>query len=303
MVDPQPLARRTILVTGGTSGTGLAGAIAWHSLGAQILLGARNQQRYAEVAMKFGGERLYPLIADLEDRSSIEIGLRDLQRGGIRPTDIVHCAAAGLEPILRHLMRSVVGLRRLPPGPERDAALERERTQLSRLVREHSDTAARVNFEGSRDLIGRVASTLPAGAQVIALSSTWCAGLRTGACPTFYRAVAESKVQFEDWMDAQAPGWAARGVAATVLVGHIISDTGSGKLIDRHVIPLMAEADQLRFRADYVTTAETTRAITGLLTEARPQSEAIRRVYLTGTGGLLDSEPEESVAVAGRVPL
>jgi NAD(P)-dependent dehydrogenase (short-subunit alcohol dehydrogenase family) len=300
--DPQSLASRTILVTGGTSGTGLAGAIAWHSLGAQILLGARSRQRYEEVAAKFGGERLHPMIADLEERSSIEAGVRQLELDGIRPTDIVHCAAAGLEPILRPLMRSVVGLRRLPPGPDRDEAIERERKQLGRLVREHSGTATRVNFEGSRDAMSRLATSLPEGAQVIALSSMWSAGLRVGACPAFYRAVAESKVQFEDWLETQAPVWAGRGTSATVLVGHIISDTGSGKLIDRHVVPLMAEADQLRFRADYVTTAETTQALTRLLIE-RPQPGAMRRVYLTGTGGLLDSKPDEAIAVAGRVPL
>ncbi len=302
MGDPQSLAGRTILVTGGTSGTGLAGSIAWHGLGAQILLGARSRQRYEVVAAKFGGERLHPVIADLEDRSSIEAGLRQLERDGIRPTDVVHCAAAGLEPILRPLMRSVVGLRRLPAGQERDDAIERERKQLSRLVREQSDSATRVNFEGSRDLLSRVATTLPAGSQVIALSSMWCAGLRTGACPGFYRAVAETKVQFEDWLETQAHEWAGRGISATVLVGHIISDTGSGKLIDRHVVPLMAEADQLRFRADYVTTAETTQAVTRLLTD-RARPGAMRRLYLIGTGGLLDSEPEEAVAVAGRVPL
>jgi NAD(P)-dependent dehydrogenase (short-subunit alcohol dehydrogenase family) len=300
--DPQSLAGRTILVTGGTSGTGLAGAIDWHGLGAQIVVGARSRQRYEEVAAKFGGERLHPMIADLEDRASIEVGVRQLERDGMRPTDIVHCAAAGLEPILRPLMRSVVGLRRLPPGPERDGAIERERKQLGKLVREHSDTATRVNLEGSRDVMSRVATTLPEGAQIIALSSMWCAGLRVGACPTFYRAVAESKVQFEDWLEAQALEWTAGGISATVLVGHIISDTGSGKLIDRHVVPLMAESDQLRFRADYVTTAETTQALTRLLS-GRPQPGAMRRMYLTGTGGLLDNEPEEAVAVAGRVPL
>ena len=66
------LAGRTILVTGGTSGTGLAVAKAAHRLGADVLIGSRSQTSYAEAAAAIGGDRVAPFIADFADPRSLE---------------------------------------------------------------------------------------------------------------------------------------------------------------------------------------------------------------------------------------
>ncbi|TMD79834.1 MAG: SDR family NAD(P)-dependent oxidoreductase, partial [Chloroflexi bacterium] len=117
------LAARTILVTGGTSGTGLAVAKAAHRLGADVLLGSRSQTSYAEAVAPIGDDRVAPFIADFADPRSLEAALDRVEMALNRPTDIVHCAAGGLEPMLRPLLRATAALRRTEPGPEREAAI------------------------------------------------------------------------------------------------------------------------------------------------------------------------------------
>ena len=305
-----PLAGRTLLITGATSGTGLAGAIAWHELGAHLLVGSRSEAGCARVADRLGDVRVGPFVADLGDASSVDAAVDRLEAAGRKPTDILHFAAGGLEPILRPLLRITAGLKRMPPSEARERGFADGEAELERLVAATSATGMAVNYEGPRRLLERVAPSLPEGGRIILFASVWSE--RPGKdCPTFYSSVAESKTRLERWVDAEAPRWASRDLAATVLVAHVISDTSTGKLIDRNIAPLMSPEDQSAFRAAYVTTEQTVRATTRILLEPAGSTGTLRRAYLVGSlvgsqvgsDGLTDDIPPQVRAVASRVPL
>lgn len=293
------MAGRTILVTGGTSGTGLAVAKEAQRLGAEVLIGSRSADSYAEAAAKVGSERVRPFLADIGDAASLDGAVDGL--AGARLTDVVHCAAGGLEPLLRPLLRATAALRRTEPGPERDAAIARHRDELERFVHDNSATAFAVNDAGPRHLLERISPALPDGARIIAFSSLWSEGVRRGHCPAFYWSVAESKTRFEEWLDDKAALWSPR-ISAAVLVGHLISDTSMGKLIDRNLLPLMAPEDVPPFRAGYVTSKEAAEATIEALTMPL-EPGALRRYYLVGSPKLTQDPDPAIMAVVGRMPL
>ena len=293
------LAGRTILVTGGTSGTGLAVAKEAHRLGAEVLIGSRSADSYAEAAAMVGSQRVRPFLADIGDAASLDRAVDGI--AGARLTDVVHCAAGGLEPLLRPLLRATAALRRTEPGPERDAAIARQRDELERFVHDNSATAFAVNDAGPRHLLERIAPALPDGARIIAFSSLWSEGVRRGHCPAFYWSVAESKTRFEEWLDEKAREWSPR-ISAAVLVGHLISDTSMGKLIDRNLLPLMAPEDVPPFRAGYVTSQEAAEATIEALTMPL-EPGALRRYYLVGSPKLTQDPDPAIMAVVGRMPL
>lgn len=296
------LAGRTVLVTGGTSGTGLAVATAAHRLGAAVIIGSRSRQSFTEAAAQFGGEGVSPFIADLGDLDSLEAAFDDLELSLHRPTDIVHAAAGGLESILRPLLRTTGRLRRMPAGPERDAEMERGHDEIARLVKQDSERAFAVNDEGPRWLLDRVARLLPDGGRIIGYSSLWSEGVRRGECPAFYRSIAESKMQFEDWLEEAARDlWAPR-LRVAMIVGHLISDTAMGRLIDRNLLPLMPPEVAGPFQAGYVTIEQTAAATMGLLT-GDLEPGALRRFYLIGSENLTTTPDPKLMAVVGRMPL
>jgi NAD(P)-dependent dehydrogenase (short-subunit alcohol dehydrogenase family) len=299
----EPLRGRTILVTGGTRGTGLAGALEWHRLGADIVLGARSMARYEEVCGTFPGGRVSPFVADLTDPTSIPAAIDRLMAPGVRVTDVVHCAAAGLEPQLRPLMRAVIALRRVAPGPDLDLAIGDHRGRLAALATTATKDAWSVNFESPREVTRLLAPSLTAGARVIAYSSVWSVGFPSGQCPGFYSAVAESKLALEAWLAEQATGaWRGGRIRPTVLVGHVIRDTTSGQFIDRHLTGLMTPPDQRAFRAAYISMAEMTAAASAILMESGT-IDGLSRRYVVGGRGVSDSIDPEVQATAGRVPL
>jgi NAD(P)-dependent dehydrogenase (short-subunit alcohol dehydrogenase family) len=296
------LTGRTILVTGGSSGSGLAGAIAWTELGAQVVLGSRSEDRYRDAAARLPAGSVHPFIADLGDPESIDGALDQLELTERAPTDIAHCAAGGLEPMLRPLLRATTALRRRPAGPERAAALAKHREEMARQASESAALAWRVNVDGPKRLIARLAPRLPDGARIISYASIWSALFAAGAYPAFYRAVAESKDGLEAWFAAEAPGWSSRRISLTVLIGHILSDTSTGMLIDRNLAPLMAAEDQPEFRSAYISTADITAAATRVLAEPDPPTGVLRRLYVTTSGQMLDKIPPRVAAIAARVP-
>lgn len=67
----KPLARQTIVITGGTSGNGLATAEAAVAAGANVVIAARNEAALAQVKERLG-PRVVTVAADVADRAQVE---------------------------------------------------------------------------------------------------------------------------------------------------------------------------------------------------------------------------------------
>src|SRR5207249_11591348 len=126
------------------------------------------------------------------------------------------------------------------------------RDELDRMVAVKAAGAFVVNRVGHRWRFERLVHMLRDGGGLIVYSSLWSEGVRRGDCPAFYWSVAESKTQFEEWLDQAAHEWGLR-FSAAVLIGHLISDTSMGKLIDRNMVQFMAPEDVPPFRSGYIT--------------------------------------------------
>ena len=70
------LATKTMIVTGGSKGIGLAAARSLLDRGANVAIFARNQQGLERAAAALASDRLLPLAVDLTDRTAVEEACR-----------------------------------------------------------------------------------------------------------------------------------------------------------------------------------------------------------------------------------
>ena len=291
----------TVLVTGGSSGTGLAVVREAHRLGAEVIAGSRSPERLAALSEELGGERFHPFAVDITDAAAARTALLALAAGGLRPTDLVHSAAGGFEPVVRQLVRRCVALRRVPAG-ELPAAIESARAEITPLVAASREGAMRVNYTSARSLIEEVATGLPRGGSITVYSSLWTTFFTRA--PGFYRSIAESKGALDRWVEESAPAWAERGITTAIISGHIILDSAMGQLIDRFLAPLMPAPAQTRFRSYYITTEDMVKVtITGISEAAARPGRSMIWTFLIGPHQVLDDLSEDTPALADLLPL
>jgi NAD(P)-dependent dehydrogenase (short-subunit alcohol dehydrogenase family) len=295
---------RTVLITGGASGAGAATARELHRLGAEIVIGTRRPERYAEMARELGKCRVHPFVVDITDQDRARRELDLLITRGVRVTDLVHCAAGGLERIMRRFLRSLIALRRMPEA-ERSAAVELLRRDLEGWLSPELDFALRVNFDAPRALTEHVLPTLPPGSSILVYSSLWSTFCGRGRMPAFYPTVAASKRAFESWLTSNAPSWAERGISVAIVSGHVIRDTHLGELIDEYLVPLLPREQQARARSFFIDSIDMVRAAVGEL--GRAQREAAdgrpRWWYVYGPGQIVDNLPADAAPLVEGTPL
>jgi NAD(P)-dependent dehydrogenase (short-subunit alcohol dehydrogenase family) len=294
---------RTVLVTGGSSGTGLALVRELHRLGATVVVGTRRPERYAKIATELGALRVHPFVADLTDLEQASTQLRDLLAGGPRPTDVVHSAAGGLEPILRQLMRKVIALRKVAPA-ELEGALEQARSEIRELVAANRSHAYQVNFDAPTRLLEEAAAALPEGGSLVFYSSLWSSFYGRVPTPQFYAGVAESKLALESWLEERAPAWAERRITTAIISGHTAADTSMGEVIDRHLAPLLG-ARQERFRGFFITAGDMVGATIDVLRLAGRADApgGLLRRYLHGPGRVFEELSADTESLADTIPL
>jgi NAD(P)-dependent dehydrogenase (short-subunit alcohol dehydrogenase family) len=295
---------RTVLITGGASGSGAATARELHRLGAEIVIGTRRPERYAEMARELGERRVHPFIVDITDENGTRREMDLLIARGVRVTDLVHCAAGGLEPIMRRFLRRLMALRRMPRA-DRPAAVELLCRDLSMWLKPELDFAFRVNFDAPRALIEHILSTLTPGSSIVFYSSLWSTFHGRARTPAFYPTVAASKRAFESWLTANALWWAERGVSVAIISGHVIRDTHLGQLIDEHLVPLLPQEQQARARSFFIESIDMVRTAVGEL--CRGQHEAAdgrpRWWYVYGPGQVVDSLAADAAPLVEGTPL
>jgi 3-oxoacyl-[acyl-carrier protein] reductase len=295
---------RTVLITGGASGTGAATARELHRLGAEIVIGTRRPERYAEMARDLGECRVHPFVVDITDEEGARREMDLLIARGVRVTDLVHCAAGGLERIMRRFLRSLMALPRMPV-PDRPAAVELLRRDLTSWLSPEIDFAFRVNFDAPRALTEHILSMLPRGSSIVFYSSLWSTFYGRARTPAFYPTVAASKRAFESWLTANALWWAERGISVAIVSGHVVRDTHLGKLIDEHLVPLLPQEQQARARSFFIESIDMVRTAVGELN--RGQHEAadgrLRWRYVYGPGQVVDSLTADAAPLVEGTPL
>jgi len=290
MVSPATFKDRTILITGGTGGVGLEAARALRAEGATVILGSRDSERFAKSAAELGNEGVHPFIADIADSAEIERQLRLMRASGLEPTDVIHAAAGGMEPLLRDVARLTAGLRKLG-GAELDRAHAAARAEVAPLVESTRELAMNVNCLSPLRLLDELVPSLPPGGTVIFYSSLW-ASLHpdTPQVPIFYEAVAEGKQGLERWLESRAGTWAAGRITTAVISAQPILNTRMGYLLDRFCADILSPADRECWRSTCVNSAELVDATLGIISRTGPRSSGgFIRVFIPGPGELADS--------------
>jgi NAD(P)-dependent dehydrogenase (short-subunit alcohol dehydrogenase family) len=303
------LADRTILITGGTGGVGLAAARAFLARGASVIIGSRDPARYASSAKELGEDGVHPFIADITDPAHVERGLDVMYRSGLQPTDVIHSAAGGMEPVLRDLVRLMTGLRRLR-GEEMDRAHAAARDELAQLVAGTRDYAMTVNCAAPSMLLDAVVARMAPGGSVTFYSHLWASLYPHRQIPIYYEAVAESKHALEAWLADRSREWESRHITTAVISSTVIGNTRMGYLLDRFCAEPMPPADRERWRSTYVSCSELVEATLGVVESAGQESSGgLVRLYLSGPGVIVqhlkpdDSPMQYPIPLARNAPL
>ena len=102
--NPFTLEGKTILVTGASSGIGRGIAIACSKMGANIVLGGRNENRLNETLSEMEGDGHVLAVADLTKKEELEKLVDTLPK----LDGIVHCAGIGQRILCKQLQESDV---------------------------------------------------------------------------------------------------------------------------------------------------------------------------------------------------
>lgn len=240
-----PFQGRLILVTGGSSGTGLATAEAAHRLGADVIIGTRSEKRFAEAKDRIG-ERVTPLIADLSTPEAGVAAAEGLILSGMIPTDIILSAAGGMESFLKPIATDLLRLQRADSEEAKESRIKTIQGKIATGTIEHWSGAQGINFEGQKAFIETLIPHLKPGAKIIDYSSLWSSiyGREGANIPNFYKIIAGTKHMMEDWMDTHGRELADKGIYTGIVSGHLITDSETGRMLDRFLLPLLTLEDR-----------------------------------------------------------
>jgi NAD(P)-dependent dehydrogenase (short-subunit alcohol dehydrogenase family) len=287
-MNSRALADRTVLITGGTGGVGLKAAHALRALGAEVIIGSRDMNRYALTSTELGSQGVHPFIADVTNSRQVERALDLMSGSGLMATDVIHAAAGGMEPLLPDVARLVVGLRKFR-GPGLDQAHAAALEELASLVTGTRDLAMNVNYQAPSRLLDLLVQRMPDGGSVTFYSSLWASMHPHRQTPVFYKAVAEAKQALERWLENQAGKWRPRRITTSVISANVVLDTRMGHLLDRWCAEPLPPADRERLRSTYVKCSELVEATLGVLDNSGPRSVGgLMRIYLPGPGEVSD---------------
>jgi len=299
---------RTIFITGATGGVGVEAARGLHALGAAVVLGSRDPSRYEVVARELGGERVHPFIADITDELRVKEALDQMFSSGLAPTDIVHAAAGGMEPLLHDVARLVAGLRNVR-GPEMDHALAAAREELAPIVANTRELAMAVNFTAPSTLLDELVARMRDGGSIVFFSSLWASLYPHPQIPVYYEAVAEAKQALERWLESKAGSWASRHITTAVISANLVLNTRMGYLLDRWCADPMPPDHRARWRSSYVSSSQLVEATLRVLNRsALPGAGGFIREFLPGPGKVVDDLSAEDppmqypVALAPNAP-
>ena len=263
--ESQPLQGRRVLVTGGTSGTGLAAAIEIQRLGGEVIIGTRNREHFERAAGNLSGERAYPFIADLTEKNQVEKEIMRLVAENCFPTDLIHSAAGGMEAFLPNIARDLLTLSRIENLQQHEVKIDDLRKKIKAEVEKSYPFAQAINFDGSKALMEKMLNILPQGAKVIYYSSPWSSFYGQVTVPCFYQAIAKTKHMMEEWLVENREWFIGKGIYPAIISGNLILDTKAGRMIDRLILPLLSENKQETIRQSAISIKDMVKATVKIL--------------------------------------
>ena len=300
--ETQPFYGRRILITGGATGTGFEAAKLFHGLGADIVIGTRSQTNFEKALEQLGTERTYPFIADITDYLQIRQAVESLRRQNLVPTDIIFSAAGGMESFMRDFIGALVAVKHAKTPQEKDDLLGEFQQQADGWAASTREASMKVNYEGPVLLIEVLSPSLPRGTKLVDYSSLWSSYLRN--VPRFYRSIAESKHEFENWLMQYGPLLAEEEIYTAIISGHVVTDSGVGKITKRYVLPLLPIENQEVVRRSFITTADMMKATRQVL-ESNPSARAKhpKRLFVANGGQITESLSPQDPIFSYKLPI
>ncbi|MEK7581618.1 MAG: SDR family NAD(P)-dependent oxidoreductase [Patescibacteria group bacterium] len=293
--EGQPLKGRRILVTGGATGAGLATSIALADAGADLIIGTRHFSHFEDAASKMDGVSPTPFVADLTDSDSTRKALSFLEDASKLPTDIVLSAAGGMEDFSTKLALELGRAARAKTPEDKKEMLGVLSGHVKEWVSGAQDKAIAINFLANVNLVQSAAVNVESRLRVVYYSSIPSTFFESQDAPDFYRGVASSKNQFEQWMHRS--GMAYPNVDMTIVSGGLIEDSLVGKMVTRFLVPMLPVEQQEEIAKGYIHNSDMVEATKQVLTsDTTDLGTSPKVVYVVGRGKIVDNvEPSDPV--------
>lgn len=269
--EEQPFSGRIILVTGATNGIGNYMAHLAHELGAEVVIGTRSESGYQRMVEELGGKRVHPFVADITKSNEVQGAFDWLVHLNKVPTDVVLCAAGGLEELLdpkKGFALDTGRLRRFK-GEERNSKIGELQKTFILEVQNTMEYAEAINYFAQIDLVQKLRQIPSHGPRILIFeSSLWSSiyGDPTVEIPEFYKGIARTKHMFEEWLTENAQGLVAKGIYPAILSGNIVLDSNIGQFVNSLLRPLLTEEEQKVLDESYLYREDMVRETARILT-------------------------------------
>lgn len=295
--EREPMQGRVVLITGGAAGTGLEIAKRLDGLGATVVVGTRNletQQKPGNFskACEVLSHEPTPFIADLTQPDQVSTAISSVREKGIAQfTDVISCAAGGIEKDKMAIGRILAALRRSKreKGEVPQEEIDKIRGVIEGIVLFDLSFARDINVVALQRLIGEIreGNMLREGGHIIQLSSLPSSFFTEGVpIPSFYKGVAQAKHEAEVWLTGQAQALASEGLTTTIISGDVIGDSAIGDLY-KTVAGIFYPEEVIRAKPPFITKADMAGAtIQALRSQLEPGEVLPRRIYVLGDPSL-----------------
>ena len=127
----------------------------------------------------------------------------------------------------------------------------------------------------------------------------------TAHIPEFYRNIAGSKGELEYTLEQEAPELASKGINVVILSSSVIRDTIVGKILTKHILPLVRSEEQRQIIEDsFIGREDMAKTALEIATEDNSNRvESFKRVYILKKGQVTDTLPLSHKGLIFDIPL
>lgn len=286
--ESEPLRGRRVLVTGGATGAGLATSIALAKSGADLIIGTRSFAHFEDAASKIEGVEVTPFIADLTNPGKVGSAFWRLAELNQKPTDLVLSAAGGMEDFSTKMALELARAARAKIPEDKKEMLGVLSEHVRKWVEETGGRALAINEQANINLVKEAAANSEGRLRVIFYSSIPSTFFESQDPPDFYRGVAFSKNQFEQWMHKY--GVTYPNIDPAIISGGLIEDSLVGKMVTRFLVPMLPAEQQEEIARGYIHNSDMVEATKRVLASDASDWETLPKVvYVVGRGKIVST--------------